>query len=217
VVIGYGLTEAGTVLSVNDLKPFRADTVGVPVRGTEIEIRAANEEGIGEVWVRGPTVMKGYLDAPELTREAIVDGWLRTGDLGLIDASGHLKLFGRAKNMIVTAGGKNVYPEDIENAFAELAGVEEYCVFAANFVWPGGKLSNERLVLVLRPKEGGEPTQLAREVRQLNLKLSEHKRVQGIVTWPKEFPRTASQKIKREQLARELGQQTKRESALEPL
>ena len=82
VVIGYGLTEAGTVLTVNDLKPFRADSVGAPVEGTELEVRDANDEGVGEVWVRGPTVMKGYLDAPELTAEALVDGWLRTGDLG---------------------------------------------------------------------------------------------------------------------------------------
>ena len=76
-----------------------------PVKGTELELRDTNDQGIGEVWVRGPSVMKGYLDAPELTREAIVDGWLRTGDLGSIDAAGHLKLVGRAKNMIVTAGG----------------------------------------------------------------------------------------------------------------
>jgi long-chain acyl-CoA synthetase len=113
VVIGYGLTEAGTVLTVNDLKPFRADSVGVPVANTEVEIRNPNDDGVGEVWVRGPTVMLGYLDAPELTREVLVDGWLRSGDIGQIDASGHLKLFGRAKNMIVTAGGKNIYPEDV--------------------------------------------------------------------------------------------------------
>jgi long-chain acyl-CoA synthetase len=116
VAIGYGLTEAGTVLTVNDLKPFRADTVGAPVEGVELSLRDQNEEGVGEVWVRGPTVMKGYLDAPELSAEVLVDGWLRTGDLGSVDAAGHLKLLGRKKNMIVTAGGKNVYPEDIENA-----------------------------------------------------------------------------------------------------
>src|SRR5690606_9431778 len=89
VVIGYGLTEAGTVLTVNDLKPFRGDSVGRPVDGTELELRDVDASGVGEVWVRGPTVMLGYLDEPELTREAIVDGWLRTGDLGSIDAAGH--------------------------------------------------------------------------------------------------------------------------------
>jgi long-chain acyl-CoA synthetase len=217
VAIGYGLTEAGTVLTVNDLKPFRADSVGIPVAGTELEIRDANAEGIGEVWVRGPTVMKGYLDAPELTREALVEGWLRTGDLGSIDASGHLKLVGRAKNMIVTAGGKNVYPEDVESAFSELSGVEEYCVLSANYVWAGGSLADDRLVLALRLKEGSELADVLAELRALNHKLSEHKRVQGVVLRASEFPRTASQKIKRDALARELGHQTKRASALQPL
>jgi long-chain acyl-CoA synthetase len=218
VVIGYGLTEAGTVLSVNDLKPFRADTVGVPVKGTTIEIRGANDEGIGEVWVKGPTVMQGYLEASELTAEALVDGWLRTGDLGTVDASGHLKLFGRAKNMIVTAGGKNVYPEDIENAFAELDDVEEHCVFAANFVWPTGKLTDEQLILVLRPKDSAESNeQLLARVQKLNEKLSDYKRVRGVVFETSEFPRTASQKIKREELAKKLRDTYKRDEAIKAL
>src|SRR5690606_34659186 len=81
VAIGYGLTEASTVICVNDLKPFRATTVGRPVPGVEVELREVNEHGIGEVYVRGPTVMKGYLDVAQLTSETIIDGWLRTGDL----------------------------------------------------------------------------------------------------------------------------------------
>jgi long-chain acyl-CoA synthetase len=205
VVIGYGLTEAGTVLTVNDLKPFRADTVGPPVEGTELELRDKNDEGVGEVWVRGPTVMQGYLDAPELTAEVLVDGWLRTGDLGTLDAAGHLKLLGRKKNMIVTAGGKNVYPEDIENAFAELEDIEEYAVMAANFVWPTGKLTGEELLLALRPKTGSSADEpLLEQVRRLNAKLSDYKRVSGVVVLGDEFPRTASQKIKRDDLARVL-------------
>jgi long-chain acyl-CoA synthetase len=217
VAIGYGLTEAGTVLTVNDLSPFRGDTVGPPVKGTELQLRDKNDEGIGEVWARGPTVMKGYLDAPELTRETIVDGWLKTGDLGTIDAAGHLKLVGRAKNMIVTAGGKNVYPEDIEGAFAALDGVEEYSVFAANFVWPSKSLVDEQLILVLRPKDGQDEAALLAQVRALNLQLSEYKRVAAVAVWPRELPRTASQKIKREQLARELAAQGSRTHTLKAL
>jgi long-chain acyl-CoA synthetase len=218
VAIGYGLTEAGTVLTVNDLKPFRADSVGAPVEGTELELRNVNDESVGEVWVRGPTVMKGYLDAPELTAEALVDGWLRTGDLGKIDAAGHLRLLGRSKNMIVTEGGKNVYPEDIENAFAALEGVEEYCVFAANYVWPKHKLGGEQLVLALRPKSDAsfDDSMLAR-VRELNRGLSAHKRLHGVVLTQDEFPRTASQKIKRELLAQKLGQTLVRERAITAL
>ncbi len=135
VVNGYGLTEAGTVLTVNDLKPFRADTVGKPLPGVELRVLSPNEEGIGEIAARSKTVMSHYLDDAELTLETIVDGWLLTGDLGRFDKSGHLQLFGRKKNMIVTEGGKNIYPEDIETVFDGLP-VKEYCVFAANYVWP---------------------------------------------------------------------------------
>ena len=90
---------------------------------------------IGEVAVRSKTVMSHYLDDPEMTAETIVDGWLMTGDLGRLDASGHLQLLGRKKNMIVTAEGKNIYPEDIETSFEGLP-VKEFCVFAANYLWP---------------------------------------------------------------------------------
>src|SRR3989440_10480400 len=135
VVNGYGLTEAGTALTLNDLKPFRADTVGKPLPGVELRILNPDGEGIGEVAARSKTIMSHYFDDAGLTLQTIVDGWLLTGDLGRFDRSGHLQLFGRKKNMIVTEGGKNIYPEDIETVFDGLP-VKEYCVFAANYVWP---------------------------------------------------------------------------------
>lgn len=217
VAIGYGLTEAGTVLTVNDLKPFRGDTVGRPVAGVQIEIRQPNDAGVGEVWVRGRTVMKGYLDNPELTAETIVDGWLRTGDLGLIDAAGHLKLLGRSKNLIVTAGGKNIYPEDIESAFDGVKDAQEACVFAANYIWPTGSMTGEQLVLVLRPKPDRTVEALLPELRERNRRLADYKRLAGVVAWPNEFPRTASMKIKRLALAQELGKALQREEAIRPL
>ncbi|MGH9735092.1 MAG: AMP-binding protein, partial [Candidatus Acidiferrales bacterium] len=105
VANGYGLTEACTVLTVNDLKPFRADTVGKPLPDVELRILNPDSEGIGEVAAKSPTIMSRYLDDPDMTAETIVDGWLVTGDLGRIDPSGHLQLFGRKKNMIVTEEG----------------------------------------------------------------------------------------------------------------
>lgn len=217
VVIGYGLTEAGTVLTVNDLKPFRGDSVGAPVEGTDLEIRNANENGVGEVWVRGPTVMKGYLEEPELTAEAIVDGWLRTGDIGEVDAAGHLKLRGRAKNMIVTAGGKNIYPEDIEANFENIEDCEELCVFAADYVWPGGGLADEELMVVIRPKEKKKITKdTLADLRERNRKLADFKRVTSYVIWNEEFPRTASMKVKRNVLRDELAQK-KRDKLLQSL
>jgi len=135
VANGYGLTEAGTAITVNDLRPFRADTVGKPLPGMEVRIVNPSADGIGEISVRSKTIMSGYLNEPELTAETIVDGWLMTGDLGRFDAAGHLQLFGRKKNMIVTEEGKNIYPEDIESVFESLP-VKEFCVFAANYIWP---------------------------------------------------------------------------------
>src|ERR1700751_6106896 len=149
VVNGYGLSEAGTALTLNDLKPFRADTVGKPLPGVELRILNPDAEGVGEVAARSKTVMSHYLDDPELTLETIVDGWLLTGDLGRFEGHGHLQLLGRKKNMIVTEGGKNIYPEDIETVFDGLA-VKEYCVFAANYLWPQKALGGELLLLVIR-------------------------------------------------------------------
>ena len=117
VANAYGLTEACTAITVNDMKPFRADTVGKPLPGMEVQIVKPDGDDIGEVALRSKTIMSHYLDDPEVTGETLVDGWLMTGDLGRIDSTGHLQLFGRKKNMIVTEGGKNIYPEDIENAF----------------------------------------------------------------------------------------------------
>jgi long-chain acyl-CoA synthetase len=203
VVIGYGLTEACTVLTVNDLKPFRPDTVGSPVDGVELEVRDVGPDGVGEVYARGPTIMRGYLDAPELTEETLVDGWLRTGDLGLLDPSGHLKLVGRAKNMIVTEGGKNVYAEDVEAAFVRVP-CEELCVFATGYLWPARSLVGETLTLVVRPKRDQNREALLEELSAHNRGLPEHKRVARFLLWDDEFPVTASQKVKRAVLAEQV-------------
>jgi long-chain acyl-CoA synthetase len=204
VANGYGLTEAGTAITVNDLRPFRADTVGKPLPGMEVRILNPDAEGIGEVAVHSRTVMAGYLNDPELTAETIVDGWLMTGDLGKFDEHGHLQLSGRKKNMIVTEEGKNIYPEDIENVFEGLP-VKEFCVFAANYVWPNRPMTGEQLVLVTH-LEPGQPLsdELRREINARNQRLLNYKRIHGVVLLEEDFPRTASLKIKRNVLAERL-------------
>jgi long-chain acyl-CoA synthetase len=212
VVNGYGLTEAGTALTLNDLKPFRADTVGKAVPGVELRILNPDADGIGEVAVRSKTVMSHYLDDPELTLETIVDGWLLTGDLGRFERHGHLQLFGRKKNMIVTEGGKNIYPEDIETIFDGLP-VKEYGVFAANYIWPQKELGQESLVLVLRLEQNQKfDSKLLEEISGRNRRLPGFKRVAGYLIWEKDFPRTASMKIKRQALAEEIGKSVGREA-----
>ena len=201
---GYGLTEACTVLTVNDLKPFRADTVGKCLPGVELRILNPDAEGIGEVAAHTKTAMSHYLDDPELTAQTIVDGWLLTGDLGRFDGDGHLQLFGRKKNMIVTEGGKKIYPEDIENIFDGLP-VKESCIFAANYLWPAKTLGREMLVLLLRMEQNQEFSDtLKEEIVARNRRLPDFKRVGGYVLCNKDFPRTASMKIKRNELAEEI-------------
>jgi long-chain acyl-CoA synthetase len=201
VANGYGLTEAGTAITVNDLKPFRADTVGKPLPGMEVRIVNASADGIGEVSVHSKTIMSGYLNEPELTAETIVDGWLLTGDLGRFDAAGHLQLFGRKKNMIVTEEGKNIYPEDIEAVFESLP-VKEFCVFAANYIWPQRSMVGEQLLLALHLEPGQTYTEeLRRDISARNSKLLNYKRILGVVLFGEDFPRTASLKIKRNALA----------------
>jgi long-chain acyl-CoA synthetase len=204
VANGYGLTEAGTSITLNDLKPFRADTVGKPLPGVELRLLNPDPDGIGEVAVRSKTVMAHYLDDPELTAQTIVDGWLLTGDLGRFDGHGHLQLFGRKKNMIVTEGGKNIYPEDVETYFDSLP-VKEYCIFAANYLWSAKNLGQEMLVLVTHLEQGQELTDtLKEEMVACNRHVPDFKRAGGFLVWERDFPRTASMKIKRTELAEEI-------------
>src|SRR5271166_5979889 len=215
VANGYGLTEAGTSLTLNDLKPFRADTVGKPLPGVELRVLNPDSDGIGEVAVRSQTVMSHYLDDPELTAQTIVDGWLLTGDLGRFDGNGHLQLFGRKKNMIVTEGGKNIYPEDIETAFDGI-GVKEYCVFAANYIWPEKSLGREMLVMALRLEQNQRfDSALLAEIVERNRRLPDFKRVGGYFICERDFPRTASMKIKRQQLAEEIRKSLERSAVVE--
>jgi long-chain acyl-CoA synthetase len=165
--------------------------------------------------VQSRSVMSHYLDDAEMTAQTIVEGWLLTGDQGRFDGNGHLQLFGRKKNMIVTEGGKNIYPEDIESAFDGLT-VKEYCVFAANYLWPQKTLGGEMLVLVIRL----EPNQqvdapLVADMVARNRRLPDFKRVGGYLLWEKDFPRTASMKIKRGELAAEIGKGASRSQIVE--
>jgi long-chain acyl-CoA synthetase len=214
VVNAYGLTEGGTGVTVNDLRPFRADTVGKPLPGIEVRIANPDAEGIGEVAVRGKTVMAGYLNDPEMTAETIVDGWLMTGDMGRFDPMGHLQLFGRKKNMIVTEEGKNVYAEDVESAFEGLK-VKEFCVFAANYIWPQRSMVAEKLVLVLHLEPGQSFThELKNEIVSRNNRLVNYKRVYGIVLVAEDFPLTASMKVIRKALAQRLADLDRKQAIL---
>ncbi len=118
-VQGYGLTETSPILTLNPVEHFKIESIGSPFEGyMELKINNPDADGVGEICVKGPMVMQGYYKMPEETAKMFTeDGWFKTGDLGWQDSEGYVMLSGRAKNMIVTEGGKNVYPEEIEDAF----------------------------------------------------------------------------------------------------
>src|SRR5262249_21163985 len=152
----------------------------------------------------------------ELTVETFSDGWLKTGDLGRFDQTGHLILSGRKKNMVVTEEGKNIYPEDIEAVFESLP-VKEFCVFAANYVWPKRSMVGEQLILALHLENNQTSTDvLQNHIIVRNNRLLNYKRVHGVVVLDEDSPRTASLKIKRNVLAERLAQ-LDRSSAILPL
>ncbi|MDR2619095.1 MAG: AMP-binding protein [Treponema sp.] len=128
-VQGYGLTETSPIINLNPIEHYKETSVGKVIPGIEMKILNPDERGIGEVIVKGPVVMQGYFEMPEETAAAFTsDGWLKTGDLGYLDDENYLYLTGRAKNMIVTEGGKNVYPEEIENEFQLFDEIEQILV-----------------------------------------------------------------------------------------
>lgn len=129
-VQGYGLTETSPIIALNPVEHFKIESVGSYFVGhMQMKILDPNEEGIGEICVKGPMVMQGYYNLPEETAKVFTeDGWFKTGDLGWLDSENYLMLSGRAKNMIVTEGGKNVYPEEIEDMFQLESDIQQITV-----------------------------------------------------------------------------------------
>jgi long-chain acyl-CoA synthetase len=190
VVQGYGLTETAPVVTLNH--PFRASrgTVGAPIAG--VEVRIAPD---GEILVRGENVTSGYFNAAAETAAAFEDGWFHTGDVGELDSSGRLIIKGRKKEMIVTAQGLNVFPEDVERALLAQPGVKDAGVVG---IRADGE-ERVHAVLVLEP--GAD---LGAIVRAANATLEDHQRVWSSSVWPSEaLPRTeGTQKLKRLELQR---------------
>lgn len=194
---GYGLTEAAPVLTVARPGKRVEAGVGKAVSGVEVKIERPDERGVGEIVARGPNVMLGYTDAAD-TREAVdEDGWLHTGDLGRIDKRGELEIVGRLKDVVVSATGENVYPEDVERRIGAVAHVNELAVVGVQL--SGG----ERLAcLAVAEKDDGVEgvSRLERAESSLrsaleNLPTSQRPAIVHVRDAP--LPRTATRKVKR--------------------
>ena len=152
-VQGYGLTETSPIIALNPKEHFKIESVGRYFSPyMEMKILDPDENGRGEICVKGPMIMQGYYNMPEETAEVLSeDGWFRTGDIGWLDSEKYLYLCGRAKNMIVTPGGKNVYPEEIENAFQMYYNnIEQITVMGYH---PVNDLTSEEIEVLVYPTD----------------------------------------------------------------
>ncbi len=198
---GYGLTETGPILTGSPSDGGKPGSVGPAVPGVELDIRNANPNGIGEVWARGPNVMKGYLKNEEATAEAIQDGWFRTGDLGRRDAKGYFYLTGRVKDMIITDAGKNVYPDEVELRYRALPHVKELCVLGMPNSGGVGDAVHAVIVPDLENANGANRAAIEEEIRgavsQVSAAIPSHQQLGTVHFWRTELPKTTTMKAKR--------------------
>lgn len=209
---GYGLTETSPVIAVEDDKFRRIGSIGKALPNLEVKIKDENEEGIGELLVKGPTVMLGYYQNEEATKEIIdEDGWLNTGDLAKIDKDGFIFITGRKKYVIVLKNGKNVYPEELEILINKIAGVSESFVY--------GKLEDDgdykisaKIVYdkdIMKDVYGIEDKQeirdkLWQEIKSINKTMPKYKYIKDITVTDEELIKTTTRKIKRHEEMRKL-------------
>lgn len=204
---GYGLTEATAVLTVSPPDDLRADTVGRPIPGVDLRIHEPGEDGVGEIWATGPSLMFGYYENEEATRRVMEEGWLRTGDLGRLTDDGHLQVTGRAKDVIVLASGKNIYPDELEEVYGESELVEELCL--VGIPDPDGR--GERLHAVVVPDMEAARRRgyvnvrdmVKWELETIASRLPGPQRLTSLEIRNEPLPRTPTRKVKRYQVLEE--------------
>lgn len=212
ILQGYGLTETCGAATVTRFEDNKIGSVGTPLNGIEVRIDAPNDEGIGEVLIRGPIVMSGYYRNPEANREAFTsDGWFRSGDLGRFDKEGHLYIVGRKKDVIKLPSGKNVFPEDVEAHYERSPFVSEVCVLGVKDQTSKFQRAEKLCAVVVPNFEylkaqhiGNAREWVVWELENLGRELPEYQRVHDFVLRAEPLPRTTTRKIKRFELATQL-------------
>lgn len=190
VINGYGITECSPVVTCNRLDNFKFGSAGKALECNEIKVHDPDEDGVGEIYVRGTNVMMGYYNEPEATAEIFDGEWLKTGDYGYIDEDGFLFFRGRKKNLIVLSNGKNVSPEEIEDKLSGIDYVKEVVVYEEN-----SAITAEFFLDDVSTPDA--KNRIKSDVNVLNKKLPQFKRVSRIKTRDVEFPKTTTLKIRR--------------------
>ncbi|MDR1400360.1 MAG: AMP-binding protein [Treponema sp.] len=201
---GYGLTETSPILTLNPVEHYKEASVGRISPQVDMKILNPDERGIGEIVVKGPMVMQGYYELPQETAAAFTqDGYLKTGDLGYIDSESYLYLTGRAKNLIVTEGGKNVYPEEIENEFQLFEEIDQ--ILVRGFVL-NKKMKTESIEALVYPDQeffkGSVSAQIKQRIEdivsEVNKRLLPYQKIEKTIIVGKRMEETTTKKIKRD-------------------
>jgi len=206
VLQGYGLTECSPLVAGNNDFYYKAASCGMPIPNVEYKIDNPNDEGIGEIILKGPNVMLGYYENEEATNKVLIDGWFHTGDLGYTDEDEFLYISGRSKNMILTKNGENIYPEEIENILNDDELIEESLVIGTSNgkddvqvkakIFPNIEAIKEYLGNKFPTKE--EVRKILNEaVKKANEKLPNFKHIKSFKIMDEDFERTTTNKVKR--------------------
>ncbi len=207
-VQGYGLTETSPIINLNPVEVYNEDSVGIPLPRVEEKIVDPDEDGNGIIYVRGPSVMKGYYKNPEATEDVLdSEGWLNTGDVGHIGENGFLFLTGRAKSIIVTEGGKNVFPEEIEDKFQLYDEIEQCCIIPYII---NREMKSEGIRIVIHPSmkymKDHTMDECAKHMEEIvetvNRDLQSYKKITMTTVVDEPLPMTSTKKIKRFEVIR---------------
>lgn len=211
VYVGYGLTETSPVCMVHNDFYSSPDDVGYPIVGVQVKLVDINEEGIGEIAIKGPNVMLGYYNDPEETAKVIQDGWFYTGDLGKKTERGTYSITGRIKSMIVTQNGKKIFPEELEYYIEKSKFVSECMVYGYEdngdvivsvAIYPNAEemeseLGKRGIVPESEEYEKEQKEIFSDLVKNVNKKFAKYKTIRRIIIRKKEFEKTTTKKIKR--------------------
>jgi long-chain acyl-CoA synthetase len=205
---GYGLTETSPILTLNRLDNYKDNAAGIPLPSVEIKINNPDENGSGEIWAKAPSVMLGYYKNEKATKESFEDGWFKTGDIGYLDEDGFLHINGRKKNVIISRGGKNVFPEEIEDVLNRSPFILESLVFGEKDIKQDEIIGAQLVADAEAFIEFAETNKITitddliyktiqDEVDKANKQLAQHKHIKKFYIREKEFEKTTTQKIKR--------------------
>ena len=198
---GYGISECSPLVSVNPIYFNDCATVGFPLECVEIDIAEKDEDGIGEICVKGDIVMMGYYKQPEITKEVLSDdGWFKTGDYGMMNEYGQLIITGRKKNLIVLDNGKNIFPEEIESYIQSIPYVKEVIVYGVkNLDGIEDRIAAEVFLDAEATAEFDDVlAKLKADINEKTAELPTYKKISEIVVRDEEFEKTTTNKIRRQ-------------------